>query len=260
MSLLLPRSAALGALLLTSAAFAAATSQDVERAADAAALAVDGLIAPCPASVRQASASARCVTSDLNLAATRRALSAASKLSLYGAWRTDGQGRVYNWVTLPGGYVNIGIVPDSANAEMSLILLTPSVQKPAPATTAPPTTAPTTPAAQTPAPATPTKTETPAASAVPPFKRLLRLTTPRMNGADVKELQLRLMAVSKVDPGKGGDGWFGPVTEANVIVFQLANGLKPTGVVDRATWNTLFSPGAKYFDAQAAQELSKRRR
>ncbi|MHA0037273.1 peptidoglycan-binding domain-containing protein [Deinococcus sp. PESE-13] len=250
MSLLLPRSAALGALLLTSAALAAATSQDVERAADAAALAVDGLIAPCPASVRQASASARCVTSDLNLAATRKALSAASKLNLYGAWRTDGQGRVYNWVTLPNGYVNIGIVPDSTNAEASLILLTPSVQKPAPATPAP----------TTPAPATPAKTETPAASAVPPFKRPLRLTTPRMNGADVKELQLRLMAVSKVDPGKGGDGWFGPVTEANVIVFQLANRLKPTGVVDRATWNTLFSPGAKYFDAQAAQELSKRRR
>ena len=255
MSLLLPRSAALSALLLTSAAFAAVTSQDVERAADAAALAVDGLIAPCPPSVRQASASARCVTSDLNLAATRKALSAASKLNLYGAWRTDGQGRVYNWVTLPNGYVNIGIVPDSANAEMSLILLTPSVQKPAPATTAP-----TTPAAQTPAPATPAKTETPAASAVPPFKRPLRLTTPRMNGADVKVLQLRLMAVSKVDPGKGGDGWFGPVTEANVIVFQLANGLKPTGVVDRTTWTTLFSAGAKYFDAQAAQELSKRRR
>ena len=255
MSLLLPRSAALGALLLTSAALAAATSQDVERAADAAALAVDGLIAPCPASVRQASASARCVTSDLNLAATRKALSAASKLNLYGAWRTDGQGRVYNWVTLPNGYVNIGIVPGSTNAEASLILLTPSVQKPAPATPAP-----TTPAAQTPAPTTPPKTETPAASAVPAFKRPLRLTTPRMNGADVKELQLRLMAVSKVDPGKGGDGWFGPVTEANVIVFQLANGLKPTGVVDRATWNTLFSPGAKYFDAQAAQELSKRRR
>ena len=53
---------------------------------------------------------------------------------------------------------------------------------------------------------------------------------------------------------------FGPVTEANVIVFQLANGLNPTGVVDRATWNALFAPGAKYFDAQAAQELSKRRR
>ena len=238
----LSRCAALGALLLAPVALAApaaVTPQEVERVADAAALAVDGLIAPCPASVRQASASARCVTSDLNLAATRRALSAASTLSLYGAWRTDGQGRVYNWVTLQGGYVNIGIVPGS-DADSALILLTPSVQKPAPST--------------------PAKTATAAPSPVPAFVRPLRLTTPRMNGADIKQLQLRLMAVSRVDPGQGGDGWFGPVTEANVIVFQLANGLNPTGVVDRATWNALFAPGAKYFDAQAAQELSKRRR
>lgn len=249
----LSRFAVLGVLLLTPA-LAAVTPQEVERTADTAALAVDGLIAPCPASVRQASASARCVTSDLNLAATRKALSAASKLSLYGAWRTDGQGRVYNWVTLPSGYVNIGIVPGSDGAGTSLILLTPSAQKPAPQPAAtqpaaqPPTTQPTAAAkAQAPAP-------------VPAFKRSLRLTHPRMNGADVRQLQLRLMAVSKVDPGQGGDGWFGPVTEAHVIVFQMANGLKPTGVVDLTTWNALFSANARYFDAQAAQELAKRRR
>lgn len=244
----LSRFAVLGVLLLTPA-LAAVTPQEVERTADTAALAVDGLIAPCPASVRQASASARCVTSDLNLAATRKALSAASKLSLYGAWRTDGQGRVYNWVTLPSGYVNIGIVPGSDGAGTSLILLTPSAQKPAPQPAAqPPTTQPTAAAkAQAPAP-------------VPAFKRALRLTHPRMNGADVRQLQLRLMVVSKVDPGQGGDGWFGPVTEAHVIVFQIANGLKPTGVVDLTTWNALFSANARYFNAQAAQELAKRRR
>ena len=246
--------AALGALLLTPVALAAVTPQEVERTADTAALAVDGLIAPCPASVRQASASARCVTSDLNVAATRKALSAASKLSLYGAWRTDGQGRVYNWVTLPSGYVNIGIVPGSDGAGTSLILLTPSAQKPAPQPAA------TQPAAQPPSPRPPTATKAQAPAPVPAFKRALRLTHPRMNGADVRQLQLRLMVVSKVDPGQGGDGWFGPVTEAHVIVFQMANGLKPTGVVDLTTWNALFSANAKYFDAQAAQELAKRRR
>lgn len=223
---------------LGGAALGATSQRDTDDAANAAALAVDGLLSVCPPSVRQASAAARCVTADGDLTATRKALTA--KLKLYGAWRadTDGQ-RVYNWVVMPSGYVNLGVVKASTG---TLLILTPSQSQAAQAQSTP------TQAAQT----TPVKP----ASPLPPFQRTLRLTNPRMHGEDVRLLQLRLMEVSRVDPGKGGDGWYGPVTTANVMVFQSANGLAATGVVNTTTWNTLFSRGAKYFDAQAAQRLA----
>ena len=80
-----------------------------------------------------------------------------------------------------------------------------------------------------------------------------------MNGEDIRALQNRLMDVSRIPRGKGGDGWYGPVTEANVLVFQAANGLPVTGVVDTVTWNTLFSQGARYFDAKVAEQRAKER-
>lgn len=242
-------------LALGGAALGATSQRDTDDAANAAALAVDGLLSVCPPSVRQASAASRCVTADGDLTATRKALTA--KLKLYGAWRadTDGQ-RVYNWVVMPSGYVNLGVVKASTG---TLLILTPSqsqaAQSQAAQTQAPkgqpqaaqPTTTPAPPAQTTPAKPT---------SPLPPFRRTLRLTNPRMHGEDVRLLQLRLMEVSRVDPGKGGDGWYGPVTTANVMVFQSANGLAATGVVNTTTWNTLFSKGAKYFDAQEAQRLA----
>lgn len=244
---------ALGLLLVTclGTAHAATTQRDTDATANAAALAVDGLITPCPPSVRQASSAARCVSTEGDMTATRKALS--SKLKLYGAWRSDSDGkRVYNWALSPSGYVNLGVVKDGDKG--SLIILVPSsANAQAQATTPAPT-------AAKPAPAAPKPTPTAQAQAapIPPFQRTLRLTSPRMNSADIRKLQLRLMEVSRVDPGKGGDGWYGPVTAANVMLFQSANGLNPTGVVTTSTWNTLFSKGAKYFDANQAQELAKR--
>lgn len=230
-------------LTLAGTALGATSQRDTDAAANAAALAVDGLLSVCPPSVRQASAAARCVTADGDLTATRKALTA--KLKLYGAWRadTDGQ-RVYNWVVTPSGYVNLGVVKADTG---SLLILTPSQAQATQTQTA--QTAQPSQAAQ----ATPAKPANP----LPPFRRTLRLTNPRMHGEDVRLLQLRLMEVSRVDPGKGGDGWYGPVTTANVMVFQSANGLPATGVVTTTTWNTLFSKGAKYFDAQEAQRLAR---
>lgn len=245
---------ALSLLLVTGlgTAYAATTQRDTDATANAAALAVDGLLTPCPPSVRQASSAARCVSTEGDMTATRKALS--SKLKLYGAWRSDSDGkRVYNWALSPSGYVNLGVVKDGEKG--SLIILVPSsasaqaqATTPAPAKPAP---APT----STPAPASAPAAQT---EPLPPFQRTLRLTSPRMNGADIRKLQLRLMEVSRVDPGEGGDGWYGPVTAANVMLFQSANGLNPTGVVNTTTWNTLFSKGAKYFDASRARELAKR--
>ena len=80
-----------------------------------------------------------------------------------------------------------------------------------------------------------------------PYKRDLWLTPDgsRMTGEDVKRLQNRLMIVSGIDLGKGGDGFFGPTTEKLVTKFQENNGLTGTGVVDQTTWELLFSGQAK---------------
>lgn len=270
------------ALLLTGVAGAASTPQELDRATNAAALAVDGVIRACPPPVRSAAPSALCVASDLDMAGTRRALSAASAgLKFYGAWRSDSDGgRVYNWIRTPGGYVNVGVLPDTEKLSRTLVILTlPSsaansaatapanstpatptpAAKPAPTSAkAPVKPAPITTAPATPAPA-PAQPAAKAPATLPAFQRTLRLSNPRMNGEDIRALQNRLMDVSRIPRGKGGDGWYGPVTEANIIVFQAANGLPVTGVVDTVTWNTLFSQGARYFDAKVAEQRAKQR-
>lgn len=218
----------LALILSASSSLAASTALDVDRAANTAALSLDSIIERCPANVLRVIPSGRCVPSDTDVTATRRMLSESS-LNLYGAWRSDSTpNSLYNWVMTATGYVNIGVAPDPAHPGGALVIVS-------------------LPAAQQ-------------TSTGPTFRRSLRLSTPRMNGEDVRALQNRLMDVSKTARGKGGDGWYGPVTEANVMVFQTANGLRPSGVVDQATWERLFSSSARSFDAKLAQQISQRKK
>jgi N-acetylmuramoyl-L-alanine amidase CwlA len=62
--------------------------------------------------------------------------------------------------------------------------------------------------------------------------RLLKLKSPMMRGEDIRLMQ------SKV--GAKTDGIFGPKTEAAVVGFQKANGLKQDGIVGPITWSKLF--------------------
>jgi putative chitinase len=57
------------------------------------------------------------------------------------------------------------------------------------------------------------------------------------NNEFVKKLQIRL--------GVEAIGTFGPKTEAAVIAFQKANGLKDDGIVGDGTWNKLFPTTAQ---------------
>ena len=231
-----------------------ATPADLEQAAEQSALALDGLIRPCPP--LRSENLLRCVASDLGVEATRKRLSAVGTPTLYGAWRAA-NGAVYNWVKVPGGYLNLNVLPDPANSARALVVLSlPSSAAPAknaaPAATPPnkgATVGTTSPQATPPKP--------PPVTGTPPLRRPLRLTSPRLNGEDVRTLQNRLMDVSGVARGQGGDGWYGPVTRANVTAFQAANGLPATGVVDAATWKRLFSAQAKPYDPKAAEALAK---
>ncbi|OLV18330.1 peptidoglycan-binding domain-containing protein [Deinococcus marmoris] len=103
-----------------------------------------------------------------------------------------------------------------------------------------------------------TATPAPTAPAVPPatpdlaplpFGRTLTLQNNRLHGPDVLAVQNRLIALMRPQRAGQGDGWYGPATTQTVRVFQRAAGLPITGVVDRDTWNRLFSEGATTFDA-----------
>ena len=210
----------------TGAASAASSALDLDRAADSAALTLDSIIQRCPASLGQRSTS-RCVSTGQSVTLTRRALS-DSALNLYGAWRSDSDpAHLYNWVMTGSGYLNVQLLPDPQTTGHTLVLLS----LPAPAQGA-------------------------NGSNAPAFNRVLRLSTPRMNGADVRALQNRLMDVSGTARGQGGDGWYGPVTAANVTLFQAANGLRGSGVLDQATWTRLFSNGARSFDASLVPQIA----
>jgi nucleoid-associated protein YgaU len=63
--------------------------------------------------------------------------------------------------------------------------------------------------------------------------RVLKLTSPYMEGADVKDLQTRLNKLG-FDCGEA-DGEFGPNTEKGVKAFQTANGLTANGEFDAKT-------------------------
>ena len=212
-------------LLLSCTSVSLATSaSDVERAANTVALRLDGVMLNCPVPFQNyGSAGRRCVSTDVNASSARRLLSDSS-LNLFGAWRsTTDLNYVYNWTKTPSGYVSIILAPDRSGRGQALAFL-----------------------------------DAPPVTTARAFQRVLSLTSPRLHGPDVTALQNRLMDVSKVARGQGGDGWFGPVTEATVIAFQSANALKPTGLVDRATWDRLFSSSAQYFSPDLVRAIAAR--
>ena len=74
-------------------------------------------------------------------------------------------------------------------------------------------------------------------------------------GTDVKAIQLLLVAKGY---STNQDGVFGPATKAAVIAFQTAASLKPTGIVDGATWTALvpwLQEGARGPAVMALQRL-----
>lgn len=218
---------ALASALTVSMTLATSTIQDAERAANAIGIALDGLVMICPVAPQTSPLTSRCVSSDLSPSETRRLLSDSS-VNLYGAWHTyRSPNDLYNWILTSDSYLNIVIMPDSRRTGKALVVV-----------------------------GVPSSTS----AAAPAFHRSLRMASARMNGDDIRVLQNRLMDVSKTARGQGGDGWYGPVTEANVMVFQTANGLRPTGIVDQKTWTALFSSGAKYFDAKLAEAMVKGRK
>lgn len=273
---------ALSALILlplAGPAWAVPVAADIERVAVRAAQVLDGVLRDCPASfVKIGSEAKRCVGAASTVEEVRVTLGAALSGDLYGVWRSrDGQVSVFNWARTPAGYVYLRVQPDpdgrartlvyvdvppgsapAAGTQIGSVTLTPvpgsgPADTPAPVSPAPSAPVPSTPVPSTSAPATPTPvtpaTSTPAAeTAAPvPFRRVLGVTTPRMNGSDVLAVQNRLISLMRpARPGRG-DGWFGPVTAATVRAFQQANGLPVTGRVDQATWNRLFSASARSY-------------
>ncbi|MBB5234630.1 peptidoglycan-binding domain-containing protein [Deinococcus budaensis] len=258
-------------------ALAAPTGRDVERAATRAAQALDGVLRDCPASfARIGTPQKKCVGVGGTVEQARARLGTALGADLYGVWRSrDEQRSVYNWVRAPGGYVYLRLQPDPDGRAQTLGYFdTPPGTAPAAAAKAPAPPAParrapsspatasaprpparTTPAPRPAAPPAPAKSAPTAASArslaPQPFARTLQLQAQRLNGADVRAVQDRLIALTRPSGGGRGDGWYGPVTAATVRAFQAANGLAVTGRVDRATWDLLFSSSARTFAADS---------
>ena len=69
--------------------------------------------------------------------------------------------------------------------------------------------------------------------------RILKVTSPLMQGDDVKAVQNKLNSLG-YNCGTA-DGYYGNATKSAVISFQSAKGLTADGEVGLATWNALFS-------------------
>ncbi|GHF38990.1 hypothetical protein HNQ07_001801 [Deinococcus metalli] len=249
-------------LTCTGAVRAAPAGPDVERIALRAAQALDGVLRSCPAAFAKVGTEAKaCVGASGTVEQVRVTLGAAFSGDLYGVWRSrDGQVSVFNWVSTAAGHVYLRVQPDPEGRAQTLVYVDVPPDGPVggaatqigSVTLTPP---PAEPVSTLSAAATGSATAaTPPAAvdrgAAPvPFRRTLSVGTPRMNGADVLAVQNRLISLMRpARPGRG-DGWFGPVTAAAVRAFQGANGLPVTGTVDRATWDSLFSPGARPYAA-----------
>jgi hypothetical protein len=74
--------------------------------------------------------------------------------------------------------------------------------------------------------------------------RILKLTSPPMQGDDVKKLQERLLELDYSMVGTV-DGIFSKLTETAVKEFQKRNNLIVNGIVDTQTWDVLFSSKVK---------------
>jgi len=251
------------------------TPADIDAAALKVAETLDGVLRNCPAAYAPiGTPGKRCVGVAGDVETVRAQLGADLGADLYGVWRSrDDQRTVFNWLKMPSGTVYLRIASDEAASGRSLVYLdAPTVPAaaltPQPAsqstkqaasspatkaaTTAPPASRPPTPTFQATSPSAegsaPRKT-LPALASGPAFSRTLQLAAPRLNGPDVRAAQNRLIALTLGGQGGQGDGWYGPNTAKTVRDFQGANQLKVTGVIDRATWNALFSPDARKFRA-----------
>jgi len=85
---------------------------------------------------------------------------------------------------------------------------------------------------------TPRPTVTPTET-MPALARTLKLTTPNMQGEDVRLLQERLLELGYTEVGVA-DGFFGKLTEKVVRQYQQENGLTVDGIVGPVTWKKLF--------------------
>jgi peptidoglycan hydrolase-like protein with peptidoglycan-binding domain len=77
------------------------------------------------------------------------------------------------------------------------------------------------------------------ASSIPELTRNLKLTSPYMQGDDVKTLQKRLLDLG-YDVVEKADGIFGPKTDKGVREFQDDEGLTVDGIVGQKTWKALW--------------------
>jgi peptidoglycan hydrolase-like protein with peptidoglycan-binding domain len=85
------------------------------------------------------------------------------------------------------------------------------------------------------APKAPAPAQRPAAVGLRPGSRTLRLTEPRMRGADVRFIQ-RFIGERQCGPA---DGVFGPKTEAGVRFYQKLRGVRVNGVCDRTVFRQM---------------------
>ena len=150
-----------------------------------------------------------------------------------------------------GGYMSVIGVPGALEAptELGPVLvrcdpLTPlPTQTPTAKSTSTPLPSPTQPPSATPLiNATSSTTSTP--NPTPPaFERVLYLSEPPMQGADVLRVQQRLLTLGYTEAGTA-DGLFGSLTDQAVRRFQEINNLEVDGVVGPKTWDQLFGGDA----------------
>lgn len=70
------------------------------------------------------------------------------------------------------------------------------------------------------------------------YSRLLMLKKSRMNGEDVRAVQVALNNLGFTEVGEA-DGWFGPKTEKGVKAFQKLAGFSVNGVVNKDIYDLL---------------------